>query len=82
MRNRPCPIELYPNGTGKKNPNRVGFEVLAHAILKTDPIGNFRGKYVLKIGYVRVSTQEQNTIRQEILMRDLGVDQLYVGPAS
>ena len=82
LRNRPCPIELYPNDTGEKDPNRVGFGVLACAILKTDPIGNFRRKYVLKIGYVRVSTQEQNTIRQEILMRDLGVDQLYVDRAS
>ena len=27
----------------------------------------------MKIGYVRVSTQEQNTARQEILMRELGV---------
>lgn len=27
----------------------------------------------MKIGYIRVSTLEQNTIRQEVLMRDLGV---------
>lgn len=36
----------------------------------------------MKIGYVRVSTQEQNTIRQEVLMRNLGVDQLYIDRAS
>lgn len=30
----------------------------------------------MKIGYVRVSTQEQNTLRQEVLMRSLGVEQL------
>lgn len=36
----------------------------------------------MKIGYVRVSTQEQNTIRQEVVMRSLGVDQLYVDRAS
>ena len=36
----------------------------------------------MKIGYVRVSTQEQNTLRQEVLMRDLGVDQLYVDRSS
>lgn len=36
----------------------------------------------MKIGYVRVSTQEQNTIRQEVLMRSLGVDQLYIDRAS
>ena len=32
----------------------------------------------MKIGYIRVSTQEQNTIRQEILMERLGVDELYI----
>ena len=36
----------------------------------------------MKIGYVRVSTQEQNTIRQEVLMRNLGVDRLYIDRAS
>lgn len=36
----------------------------------------------MKIGYVRVSTQEQNTIRQEVLMHSLGVDQLYIDRAS
>lgn len=36
----------------------------------------------MKIGYVRVSTQEQNTIRHEVIMRSLGVDQLYIDRAS
>lgn len=36
----------------------------------------------MKIGYIRVSTQEQNTIRQEILMDQLGVDQVYIDKAS
>ena len=36
----------------------------------------------MKIGYIRVSTQEQNTIRQEILMQTLGVDELYIDRAS
>ena len=26
----------------------------------------------MKVGYIRVSTQEQNTIRQEVLMQELG----------
>lgn len=43
---------------------------------------SFLGGSSLKIGYVRVSTQEQNTIRQEVLMRSLGVDQLYIDWAS
>lgn len=36
----------------------------------------------MKIGYIRVSTQEQNTIRQEVLMKELGVDEVYVDKAS
>ena len=36
----------------------------------------------MKIGYIRVSTQEQNTLRQEVLMRSLGVDELYMDKAS
>ena len=36
----------------------------------------------MKIGYIRVSTEEQNTIRQEVMMRELGVDELYIDKAS
>ena len=36
----------------------------------------------MKIGYVRVSTQEQNTIRQEKLMEALNVDELFLDKAS
>ena len=36
----------------------------------------------MKIGYIRVSTQEQNTIRQEVLMKSLGVDQIYIDRMS
>lgn len=36
----------------------------------------------MKIGYVRVSTAEQNTARQEVLMEQLGVDQVYIDRAS
>ena len=36
----------------------------------------------MKIGYVRVSTQEQSTLRQEVLMRELGVDEVYIDRAS
>ena len=36
----------------------------------------------MKIGYIRVSTQEQNTIRQEVLMETLGVDELYIDRMS
>ena len=36
----------------------------------------------MKIGYIRVSTQEQNTIRQEVMMQELAVDELYIDYAS
>ncbi|MBS3986227.1 MAG: recombinase family protein [Selenomonadales bacterium] len=34
------------------------------------------------VGYIRVSTAEQNTARQESLMRDLGVEKVFVDHAS
>jgi len=37
---------------------------------------------ILKVGYIRVSTAEQNTIRQEVLMEELGVEQIYIDKAS
>ena len=36
----------------------------------------------MKIGYIRVSTQEQNTMRQEALMEALGVDEVYIDHMS
>ena len=36
----------------------------------------------MKIGYVRVSTQEQNTARQEVLLEKLGVDDVYIDRMS
>lgn len=36
----------------------------------------------MKIGYIRVSTQEQNTVRQEVLMEALGVQQIYIDKMS
>lgn len=36
----------------------------------------------MKIGYVRVSTQEQSTLRQEVMMQELGVDEIYMDRAS
>ena len=38
-------------------------------------------KFIL-IGYVRVSTAEQNRARQEVLMRELGVEKVYLDKAS
>ncbi|HCT64750.1 MAG TPA: resolvase [Lachnospiraceae bacterium] len=36
----------------------------------------------MKIGYIRVSTHEQNTLRQEVLMKELGVDEIFLDKAS
>ena len=36
----------------------------------------------MKIGYIRVSTREQNTIRQEYMMEALGVDEVYIDRMS
>lgn len=36
----------------------------------------------MKIGYVRVSTEQQNTMRQEVLMEQYGVEALYIDKVS
>lgn len=36
----------------------------------------------MKIGYVRVSSLEQNTIRQEVIMQELGAEEIYVDKLS
>ena len=36
----------------------------------------------MKVGYVRVSTQGQNTARQEVLMQELGVERIFVDKQS
>lgn len=36
----------------------------------------------MKIGYVRVSTAEQNTVRQDVLMEQLGVEKVYTDKMS
>ena len=36
----------------------------------------------MKIGYVRVSTEEQNTARQEVIMQQLGVEKIFIDKMS
>ena len=36
----------------------------------------------MKVGYVRVSTEEQNTARQEVIMRELGVERVFIEKIS
>ena len=32
----------------------------------------------MKVGYIRVSTEEQNTARQEVMMEELGVEKIFM----
>lgn len=36
----------------------------------------------MKFGYIRISTTDQNTARQEVMMQELGVDQVYIDRMS
>lgn len=36
----------------------------------------------MKIGYIRTSTAVQNTARQEFLMQELGVEQVFIDKMS
>lgn len=36
----------------------------------------------MKIGYIRCSSEQQNTARQEVLMKELGVDEVFVDKLS
>ena len=36
----------------------------------------------MKIGYIRISTLDQNTARQEVLMEALEVDEIYIDRMS
>lgn len=36
----------------------------------------------MKIGYIRISTADQNTARQEVLMYELGVEQVFIDRMS
>ena len=36
----------------------------------------------MKVGYIRVSTQEQNIARQELIMEQLGVERIYIDKMS
>ena len=36
----------------------------------------------MKVGYVRISTKEQNTARQDVLMEEMGVEKIYTDWSS
>ncbi len=54
---------------------------MAYAIYRGNPIGR-KDVNTLKIGYIRISTADQNTARQEVLMRELGVDNVFIDRMS
>ena len=72
---------VYPSETTRNYVNRVVFELLQYVKMCGDPIA-MNGGTDLKIGYIRVSTEEQNTARQEVLLRELGVDEVFIEKAS
>ena len=74
-------IRLYPSETTENYVNRVVFEILKYVKTCGEPIA-MNGGTDLKIGYIRVSTEEQNTARQEVLLRELGVDEVFIEKAS
>lgn len=53
---------------------------MAYVIGHTDPIE--KGLKTMKIGYIRISSADQNTARQEVLMQELGVEQVYIDRMS
>lgn len=32
----------------------------------------------MKVGYIRVSSKDQNTLRQEVIMQELGVEEVFI----
>ena len=72
---------VYPSETTKNYVNRVVFRLLQYVKMCGNPIA-MNGGTDLKIGYIRVSTEEQNTARQEVLLRELGVDEVFIEKAS
>lgn len=36
----------------------------------------------MKVGYIRISTKDQNTARQDVLMEQLGVEKVYTDKVS
>lgn len=53
---------------------------MGYFIICGEPIG--RKELNLRIGYIRISTAEQNTARQEVLMKDLKVDNVFIDRMS
>ena len=64
----------------KKRFTYIVFYILERFNRNYNPIG--KGAVYMKVGYIRVSTAEQNTARQEVLMVQLGVERMYIDKMS
>lgn len=60
----------------------VAATVLQDQYTKETIVLQEKGEPPLKIGYIRISTTDQNTARQELLMEQLGVDEVYIDRMS
>ena len=60
------------------------FFVILFSVYQKQIINHVEGRtrQHMKIGYIRVSTWEQNPLRQEVLMETLGVDEVYIDRMS
>lgn len=71
---------MYPFGRDELYVVRVVSSIFGYSIIKPNPNGRKEKK--LKIGYIRISTAEQNTARQEVLMKELEVDNVFIDRMS
>lgn len=67
---RPKKPKTDPNGT------------LFLCLIRVYPIGTLVRRYSVNIGYIRISSIEQNTARQEVLMQELGVELIFIDRMS
>ena len=76
------PIEFYflLNCFIKEEKKSIGTNLMC--LKKVYAIETYKEEFKMNIGYIRVSTEEQNTIRQEVLMKELGVEKIFMDKAS
>ena len=56
--------------------------ISGYFILKRKGFYTQKGGKYMKVGYIRVSTEEQNTIRQEVIMESLEVEKIFIEKIS
>ena len=71
---------MYLSGTLFFRVNDVVYIHLRRFRNKKNLVGHWR--WNMKLGYIRVSTLDQNIDRQEVLMKDLGVDKIFIDRCS